>query len=158
MESKELARAKEYALRSLTCRDQTEYQLRQKLMQREYSAETIEAVLLFLKKYHYIDDIRFVEQYIACHCHSLNRRQILNKLYTKGLRPDDIDPYLKQYQYDESALLENAVRKYLRNKSLSNGKEYQKAVMHFLQKGFSASMIRAALQAYDRSNSEVDIV
>lgn len=158
MKSKELERAKEYALRSLTCRDQTEYQLRQKLVQREYSAEIIDSVILFLKEYHYIDDIRFTEQYIAGHCHFLNRRQLLNKLYEKGLRAGDIDPYLEQYQYDEAALLEKAVKKYLRYRTLTNRKDYQKAAAYFMQKGYSVSMIRTALQAWTVENAGTDIV
>lgn len=144
----EYVKAKEYALRSLTCRDQTEYQIRQKLEQRKYSTEIIEAVILFLQEYHYVDDRRFAEQYIACHCQSLNRKQLLNKLYAKGLRIENIDGYLEQYQYDEAALLQKAVQKYLRTRTLSSSSDYQKAVAFFMQKGFSLSMIRTALQVY----------
>lgn len=154
----EYVKAKEYALRSLTCLDQTEYQIRQKLEKRKYSAEIIEAVILFLQEYHYIDDRRFAEQYIACHCQSLNRKQLLNKLYAKGLKTESIDGYLERYHYDEEALLEKAVQKYLRTRSLSSPRDYQKAVAYFMQKGFSASMIRAALQAYDIETSAGDMV
>lgn len=139
---KELAKAKEYAMRSLTCLDQTESQIRRKLKQRDYCPEIIDRVLEFLKSYNYINDQRFLEQYVACHCKRMNRRQLLDRLSNKGLRVVNIDEYLELYEYDEEELLENALRKYVNGKDLKDLKVRQKVTAHFLQKGYSCSAVR----------------
>lgn len=142
MNNAELRKAKEYALRSLTCIDQTEFQIRQKLQQKSFDFEIIEAVIAFLKDYNYINDLRFTEQYIGCHCGTMNRKQLLEKLYSKGIKNVDIDNYLELYQYDEKALLQKAVKKYSKNKDVSDLKVRQKILIHFTQKGYSYAMIR----------------
>lgn len=142
MNDTELTKAKEYALRSLTCKDQTEGQIRRKLRQRDYSPEVMDEVLDFLKAYNYINDERFLEQYVACHCKRLNRKQLLERLADKGIKGVRIDEYLELYQYDEAELLKKAVRKYVKGKDLSDFKVRQKVMAHFLQKGYSSSVIR----------------
>lgn len=142
MNNGELTRAKEYALRSLTCQEQTEFQIRQKLQKKGYTGEIADAVLTFLKEYNYINDTRFLEQYVACHCNRMNRKQLLERLSVKGFRNPEIDGYLELYQYDEEKLLQQAVRKYIKGKDLSDCKVRQKVFLHFRQKGYSGSMIR----------------
>ena len=92
--------AKEYALRSLTCREQTEYQLSEKLRRRDYSPEIIREVMDYLKEYNYINDDRFLEQYIAGHCHRMNRTQLERKLYSYWFRQLRLDDYLNNIWYD----------------------------------------------------------
>ena len=145
MNDTELKKAKEYALRSLTCKDQTENQIRRKLQQKNYSPEVTDQVLDFLKAYNYIDDKRFLEQYVACHCKRLNRKQLLERLSDKGLKGVNIDEYLELYQYDEAELLKKAVEKYVQGKDLSDFKVRQKVVAHFLQKGYSGSIVRSVV-------------
>ena len=145
MNDTELKKAKEYALRSLTCKDQTENQIRRKLQQKNYSPEVMDQVLDFLKTYNYIDDKRFLEQYVACHCKRLNRKQLLERLSDKGLKGVNIDEYLELYQYDEAELLKKAVGKYAKGKDLSDFKVRQKVVAHFMQKGYSGSVVRSVV-------------
>lgn len=142
MNDRELTRAKEYALRSLSCNDQTEFQIRQKLQKREYPAEVIDRVMEFLKEYNYINDVRFLEQYVACHCNRLNRKQLVEKLSVKGIKGMDVDRYLELYQYNEEELLQKAVRKYVKGKDLSDSRVRQKVFTHFVQKGYSCSLVR----------------
>lgn len=145
MNQTELQRAKEYALRSLTCREQTESELRAKLRQRGYDAEIAEAVISALKEYRYLDDARFTEQYVASHCHRWNRKQLQEKLYRKGIQKAEIDTYLELYRYDETALLQKEMQAYIRNKDLSDPTDRQKVWSHFMQKGYSYSAIREVL-------------
>lgn len=145
MNNQEWKRAKEYALKSLTRCDQTEWQIRQKLERKGYSSQVTEQVLLFLKEYQYIDDQRFLEQYIACHCNRLNRRQLLEHLYRKGIYQEDIDEYLERYQYDEGRLLQKAVEKYMKNKDWSDPVMRRKATAYLMQKGYSYTMIRSII-------------
>lgn len=142
------ARAKDYALRSLGMREQSEAQIRQKMEQREYPEDVINAVIVFLKNYNYLNDERFVEQYISGHCHKMNRRQLKNKLYTLGFKHIDIDAYLELYQYDEDAVLKKAMESYIRNKDLTNPETYNKVLSFFMKKGYSFSLIRKNLDVF----------
>lgn len=149
----EYAQAKEYALRSLTCLEQSEFQIRQKLSRKKYTEKTIEEVLLFLKQYDFVNDQRFTEQYVASHCQRLNRRQILDKLYMKGIRQTEIDDYLELYQYDEEQILKRAMEKYRNSHDMTRDGQDDKCIVYFLQKGYAYSMIKSVL-AQDAAQEE----
>lgn len=138
-------KAKDYALRSLGFREQTELQLRQKLEQREYSEDIIDAVILFLKQYNYLNDERFLEQYIASHCHKMNRRQLHNRLYTLGFRQIDLEHYLEENLYDEEALLAAEFESYVQRRDITDPVVRNKVTAHFLQKGYSYSSVQRQL-------------
>lgn len=143
----EYLKAKEYVFRSLTCHDQTEWEIRRKLKQRGYQSETADAVIALLQEYNYINDLRYTEQYIASHCERWNRRKILEHLCAKGIHAENcIDYYLEQYQYDEEALLVREMNKYIRNKNLSDGRIREKVIAYFLQKGYSYTIIQTILK------------
>lgn len=158
MNQSEYVQAKEYALRSLTCLEQSEYQIRQKLKHKKYGADTIEEVVLFLKRYDFVNDKRYTEQYVASHCHRMNRRQILDRLYAKGIRERDIDEYLEMYQYDEEELLQRAIKKYCNTHDMAKDKQVQKCYGHFLQKGYSYAMVEAFLTAWNTEGEEASDV
>lgn len=141
----EYVQAKEYALRSLTCLEQSEFQIRQKLSRKKYTEKTIDEVLLFLKQYDFVNDQRFTEQYVASHCQRLNRRQILDKLYMKGIRQAEIDDYLELYQYDEEQILKRAVEKYMNSHDMAKDGQYDKCIIYFMQKGYAYAMIKSVL-------------
>ena len=52
------------AMNLLTARDYTEKQLRDKLNKREYSSDEIQAAIDYVKSFHYVDDIRYAENYL----------------------------------------------------------------------------------------------
>lgn len=155
MNQSEYVQAKEYALRSLTCLEQSEYQIRQKLKHKKYGQDIIEEVIWFLKKYDFVNDKRYAEQYVASHCHRMNRRQLLDKLYAKGIRERDIDEYLELYQYDEEALLQKAIEKYCGIHDMSKDKQVKKCYGYFLQKGYSYTMVDACLAAKRTEGKEI---
>lgn len=142
MNNAEFIRAKEYALRSLTCHDQTEWEMRKKLKQRGYGNEITDAVIILLQDYNYINDTRYTENFIATHCNRWNRRKLLERLYAKGIHADDdVEIYLEQYQYNEESLLIKEMNKYIKNKDLSDAGTRKKVIAFFMQKGYPYSMV-----------------
>ena len=142
--------AKEYALRSLTCREQTEYQLSEKLRRRDYSPEIIREVMDYLKEYNYINDDRFLEQYIAGHCHRMTRTHLERKLYSYGFRQLRLDDYLNNIGYDEESVLSSQLSSYIRKKDLTDDLNdpliRKKVISHFVNKGFSYRTVLHLLQ------------
>ena len=149
----EVQRAKNYALRSLGIREQSEAQIRQKLSGKCYSDAVIEQVLDYLRDYNYVNDERFVEQYIVSHCHRMNRMQLKNRLYSLGFADIDIDSYLTDLDYDETEILRKEFESYIRKKEISDYNVRNKIMMHFVNKGYSAAQTRKLLEEYQMSLS-----
>lgn len=141
-----LEHARQYALRSLTCCSQTEAQMRKKLQLKEFDEETVEQVLVFLKQYSFINDERFTEEYVMTHCKRMNRRQILERLYGKGIQKVQIDNYLEEGNYDEEQLLKAEIEKYRRRKPVQNPADVDKMRVYMMKKGYSASLVRVCLR------------
>ena len=66
--------------------DRTEAQLREKLLQAEFSPELVEDAIAYVKSYGYIDDERYVRNYIEYRREQKSRRQLEQELqYRKGV-------------------------------------------------------------------------
>ena len=113
---------RECALALLEFRDRTERELRQKLKEREYSAEEINETVLFLKEYRYLD--------------------------RKGVSREIIDLQLQEKTVDE----DSQIRKLLQKKGYVPGKrlepaEYRRIMGALGRRGFSGEAIRKAMES-----------
>ena len=90
--------------------DRTEAQLREKLLQAEFSPELVEDAIAYVKSYGYIDDERYVRNYIEYRREQKSRRQLEQELqYRKGepqeliqkvyedLQPAEEKPLIRSY-------------------------------------------------------------
>lgn len=88
MPEEQLRQAKLKALRLLERMDRTEAQLREKLLQAEFDSEMVEKAIAYVKSFGYINDERYVRNYIECRCQSKSRRQLEQELqFRKGVSP-----------------------------------------------------------------------
>ena len=139
---------RECALALLECRDRTEWELRQKLKEREYSAEEIDETVLFLKEYRYLDDEAYVDRYIRSCAARKSRRQIRADLERKGVSREIIDLQLQEKTVDE----DSQIRKLLQKKGYVPGKrlepaEYRRIMGALGRRGFSGEAIRKAMES-----------
>ena len=74
--SREKRSARESALALLEYRDRTEQELRQKLLDREYSKDEIEETVRFLREYRYLDDEAYAMRFIRSQSGKKIARQI----------------------------------------------------------------------------------
>jgi regulatory protein len=140
-------------MRLLARREHAELELKRKLHQREFADDEIESALSELKQRGWQSDERFAEMLIG----SRARRgqgpvKISQALQSAGiakaaLQSSDVD-------WDEQALV--AIRRYLRNKDVSQHEVRMKAMRHLLQKGFTTSSARVALAAFLKEPRESD--
>ena len=77
-------RARKRAMYLLQKMDRTEKQLREKLVQSEYPEEIVEDAIAYVRSYHYIDDVRYAENYVRCHQDTKSKMQIKIALTQKG--------------------------------------------------------------------------
>ena len=139
---------RECALALLEFRDRTEWELRQKLKEREYSAEEIDETVLFLKEYRYLDDETYAGRYIRSCAARKSRRQIRADLEHKGVSREIIDLQLQEKTVDE----DSQIRKLLQKKGYVPGKrlepaEYRRIMGALGRRGFSGEAIRKAMES-----------
>lgn len=139
-------RAKRRSLNILTNRCCTEYQLREKLHQGEYSNEIIEKTIEYLKSYNYINDSQFTRDYISYHLNNKSRKLIRRDLFKKGIPFEVTDAiYVELIGEDEEALEKTQISRWLEKKKFdkkcANLKEKQQLFSFLQRKGFSPDAI-----------------
>jgi len=142
-------RATKRAMHLMERQDRTEANLREKLCENHYPTESIDVAVDYLKRFHYLDDRRFAENYISFHQEKESRRIIRQKLLQKGVPSGIAEEALEEfYEADEEALILELLRKRGYG-SDADSKEKQKMYAFLMRKGFSASAIAHVMRLSD---------
>lgn len=138
-----IPRAKKRAMHLLEKMDRTEAQLREKLSQNEYPKEAIEAAVDYVKGYHYIDDLRYAENYIRCRCENQSRRQLALKLSQKGVDRGYIDRALEEAygEEEESSKILRWLEKKQYDRETADVRQKQRMYQFLMRKGFRSGDI-----------------
>ena len=135
-------RAKKRALYLLEKMDRTESQLREKLATSNYPSECIEEAIAYAYKYHYLDDLRYAQNYIRYKQDKLSRQQIRQKLMAKGVSRDKIEMALtEEYTGDETYQIITLLQKKRYKGEGRDTAEFRKTYQYLLRRGFSSSAI-----------------
>lgn len=134
-------RAKKRAMHLLERQDRTEYQLRDKLKQNGYPQEVIEEAVAYVKKYHYIDDLRYACNYIRYQKEKKSRQRLRQDLLQKGVSKQIIQQALEEEaDVDET----EAIRRLLEKKGYRadmTKQESHKLYQFLLRRGYKSSDI-----------------
>lgn len=76
--------------------DRTEQGLYRKLAESEYPEELILDAIEYVKKYHYIDDMRYARNYISYRQGSKSRRRLQQELMQKGVPKEITEQALEE--------------------------------------------------------------
>lgn len=132
-------RVKERALYLLKSMDRTEKDIRVKLNQGHYPEKLIDYALAFLKTYGYVDDQRYVENYIQTYLGRKSRKMIEQQLILKGIDRNllrTVWEEMDSQDSDERSLIYKllAKKKYVYGET--DRKEKNKVMGFLLRKGF----------------------
>ncbi len=147
-----IKRARERMLYLLKDSDKTERQIREKLEAGYYPKTAIEAAVAFGKKYHYIDDIRYAENFIRGKGQQLSRKELEYKLQQRGIGKEMYQSLYEELEEDgtqEDAALERLIQKKNVNFSEITPEEKQKLYAYFIRKGFSYEAVRKKLDEFE---------
>lgn len=97
-----LRRANQKAMALLERMDRTEADLRRKLKDGLYTEDIIDSVIALLTKLHYLDDVRFAENFIRSHSSSMSNRELTTKLLQKGVSKENITSALSTIDEERS--------------------------------------------------------
>lgn len=141
-------RAKLRAMHLLNAMGRTELQLREKLEQGGYPDEVVEAALVYVKSFGYVNDENYARNFIDSRKDKKSRREIEMLLKGKGIPEDIIEKAMAECYEKETSVL--AIEKLMRKRRFcpaeASYEEKQKFMAYLMRKGFSYDDIRGALE------------
>lgn len=146
-------RAIKRAMNLIKSIDRTESDVRGKLSEGGYPAESVDEAIEYLKSFHYIDDFRYVQEYYRFKVNTYSRKVIISKLLAKGIPINTIESAICDYEEDngiDSEDTTNSLITRLINKKCPRGisdqsyEDRQKLFAYLYNKGFSVPDIERA--------------
>lgn len=129
------------AMNLLKTKDYTQKELGNKLELSYYPKKSIDDALTYVECYGYINDKRYVENYIAFKAGKKSRKQIEQSLKEKGVDSDIIESALEAYYGDSSECEEGLILSILKKKYGNipmeelDYKQQQKMMAYMYRKG-----------------------
>lgn len=138
------------ALRYVSHKDRTVYEVCNKLKELDYSEEITDNVISYLKEHRYLNDRRYAEYYLVCYKDKRSLRRIEMELSNRGIDPDIISEAVAQAEVDEMQAVRNAMRKQMVRRGISDLKEMtvdekNKISSALYRQGYRAEHIREAM-------------
>jgi regulatory protein len=152
----------EFALKTLGARACSAGELRRKLQERAGRIEDVEATLVRLKEYRYLDDRRYAEAFAAARLENqrLGRRRVVRELIRRQVAPALAEAATgKTYlNVEETALIEEYIQRRYRDKNrvslFRDERDLASAYRRLLRAGFSPGNIIRTLKRFT-SNPDV---
>lgn len=141
----ESLQAKKKAMSLLQHMDRTEWELRDKLVKKEFSQEAIEEAIEYVRSFHYLDDLRYATHFVEIYHEQRSIQRLKQDLYKRHVPEEYIDIALDAIDRDDSAALKEAVRKLTKGETEFTYEEKQKMAQKLYRKGFRLHDIKREL-------------
>lgn len=160
------------AMDLLVAQFRTEAELRSRLLQAGYGEAVVEVVFDYIKKFPYLDDVRYALHYLESAGEKKSLSEIRHRLLEKGVSEADYETALEKYRQERreagpeadadgfgSEDLEMQTLRKLLSKKVPAGtpltkEKKEKLYASFLRKGFGYHCIRSILKEYPTCESE----
>jgi len=139
-------KAKARALKYLSYRDRSKWELSQYLSKKEHSPPVIQKTLDYLTELNYVDDQRFALQWgqYRINKNKIGKNRLYMELLGKGIKKETIEDTLN-ILYQKNQEMELAVqcarKKWITLKSFEEKKKKRLLVQYLQRKGFSSDII-----------------
>lgn len=152
-------RAIKRAMHLLEKMDRTQKQLCDKLKQNGYPEECIETAILYVEKYHYIDDLRYAKNYVRFHQTDKSRQRLKMDLMRKGVSKDIIEVALEcEYENQEQEQIRALIKKKNFSFKGADQKEIRRMYQFLLRRGFRSSDIAHVMRELEDVEIEESFV
>ena len=141
-----IPRARRHALGLLAKKDMTQKELVEKLEKSLNDSRSIAAAMAFVTEHGYIDDARYVEDYIYSHKGKKSFLQIKEVLLRKGVEGDIIRRVMEEEGQQSAEDIRPLVEKYARKFTELDYTSTRKILMHFGRKGYSIHTVQEILR------------
>lgn len=140
-------RAKKRAMHLLEKMDRTEQQLYDKLKQNGYPDSCIEEAIAYVKRYGYVDDLRYARQYIRYHQSKKSRQRLMMDLMQKGVAKQLILQALEEeFDTDERKKIKELLERRHYKETGSDRKEQQRTFQFLMRRGFRSVDILSVMK------------
>ena len=139
-------RAKRRAVAILAKRDQTEQELRDKLMKSYTDSSSLEETMDFVRNCGYVNDLRYAREYLETRRHRKSFRMIRMELRRKGIPDRILSLVAEEAGSQGEADLAPLVKKYLKRFPTMNDSAILKTEAHFYRKGYPADLVRSVVR------------
>ena len=143
-------KAKLKAMKLLERMDRTEAQLREKLLGAGFTPEDAEQAIVYVKSYGYLNDERYVRNYIEYRMDQKSRRQLEQELqFRKGIAPELIRKVYEELEpVDERSLVRRQLEKKHYCPDTCDEKQRQRLIASLSRKGFRMNDILSVLNQF----------
>ena len=141
-------KAKKKAMNLLKAKDYTEYELRQKLKRDYFPDVVIDQAIDYVKDYHYIDDRRYTESYLAFKGNHKSRQAVRYELASKGVPDDIIEREMESHPINDIANILILMERRFCPEDLQDDQKKQKIYGYFTRKGFKLSDVKEAMNRF----------
>lgn len=132
---------KQLALRYLSYRLRSEYEMRRYLSEKNVSLAEIDEIIAYLYSYRYLDDQAYAEAFIRdkINFHPCGRYKMFHELEARGISSFIIEDAMDICfsTEDELQLLLGEYKKYI-----TKGKTYEQALKYFYNKGYPIELLQ----------------
>ena len=160
--NKDLSSAKNYALRLIKFRARSEKEFRDKLKNKEYSAEVIEEVIGSLKKARLLDDRLFAKLWVESRIkRPLGLARLRYELKQKGIDKDIIESTLcaVMENYDEGKIIGEIMRSKIKKMGSTRPDKFKSRLYGFLiRRGYPRHLVVEALLQHFVSDENQDVM
>lgn len=146
--------ATEKAMELLLFKARTEYELRSKLQEREYSDEEIDEAIEYVSSFGYLNDETYAEQYVMSNTSQKSISAMRRELKKKGIDEDIISNALSEIDEDESDIVYDLIIKRAGDPHDLDEKEERRLFGFCARRGFSTSAILRAFRQYKAEADE----
>jgi len=143
--AQDITAAKNYCLRLMKFRLRSEKEIREKLRQKDYDSEIIDAVVVFLKKAKLLNDVLFAKLWVESRIKRfLGLSRLAYELKEKGIDKSVVDEALQRARenYDEKAAVLEIIRHKLgKMKNIPPEKVKSRLYGFLLRRGFPKNIV-----------------
>lgn len=150
-------KAQNIALNYLGYKMRTEKEVKNKLFEKEYDEEIVDRVIEFLRKYNYVDDLKYAQSYIneVQRIKPKGSYAIKQKLREKGISDIIIAEALEEGDLDEDDGAQRLLCKKLGDRREVSFKEKKKLHDFLLRRGYSYGIIKKAFESLEIKLEEI---
>lgn len=140
------------AMDLLLHKDRTCRELSDRLVKDGYSEQAVKEALAYVQCFGYIDDSRYVENYLMFQQDKRSKKEILYKLAEKGISGELVHQVMEMADYHgEEQAVEQLIRKRLKGKSVHeiSASEKNKIFSYLARRGFNGYVVRNVFSKLD---------
>ncbi|MGE0267232.1 MAG: regulatory protein RecX [Candidatus Omnitrophota bacterium] len=150
---KSIIKAKEYVFRLLNFRLRSEHEIREKLLQKNFSPEDIDRTIKYFKEFDLINDRQFAKKWISSRqSKPYGQNRIRFELKQKGIKEDVIEEELFHgfLNFSEETLVCQLVEKQsVKYRGIDPVKRKKRMYDFLIRRGYNNHVIMKVLNRYD---------